>query len=348
MARPLRIQIEGGRYHLTGRGNERKPIFRDDRDRKRFLDILAEFPERFGTRLHAYVLMDNHFHLVLETPEANLSRVGQWMNVTYTMRFNRRHRRSGHLLQGRFQSVLIEDQAGLQAVGRYVHLNPARVRRLGLSKHQRSVQRAGIGGQPRAQVVRERLEVLRNYRWSSYRAYAGYEKAPDWLWTEELGRLCGGRTSKERRQALREYTEEAVREGITASPWENLVGGVVLGSEDFAREMVSRVRHDKREQRAAKVLEGRVGWEAIVKAVEQEKGERWMEFRDRYGDWGRDVALWLGRTAGRMRLQELAGKVGGVDYTAVSAAVGRVGRGLAAGASYRDPVQRIKARLSNI
>ena len=161
MARPLRIEIEGGRYHLTGRGNERKPIFRDDRDRKRFLDILAEFPERFGTRLHAYVLMDNHFHLVLETPEANLSRVGQWMNVTYTMRFNRRHRRSGHLLQGRFQSVLIEDQAGLQAVGRYVHLNPARVRRLGLSKHQRSVQRAGIGGQPRAQVVRERLEVLR-------------------------------------------------------------------------------------------------------------------------------------------------------------------------------------------
>ena len=91
-----------------------------------------------------------------------------------------------------------------------------------------------------------------------------------------------------------------------------------------------------------------VGWEAIVKAVEQEKGERWMEFRDRYGDWGRDVALWLGRTVGRMRLQELAGKVGGVDYTAVNAAVGRVGRGLAAGASYGDPVQRIKARLSNV
>jgi hypothetical protein len=128
-----------------------------------------------------------------------------------------------------------------------------------------------------------------------------------------------GADPKERHQALREYTEEGVREGTTVSPWGNLVGGVVLGSEDFAREMVIRVRHDKREQRVAKVLEGRVGWEAIVKAVEQEKGERWMEFRDRYGDWGWDVALWLGRTVGCMR------------------------RGLAAGASYRDPVQRIKA-----
>ena len=99
---------------------------------------------------------------------------------------------------------------------------------------------------------------------------------------------------------------------------------------------------------AAKVLGGRVGWEAIVKAVEQEKGERWMEFRDRYGDWGRDVALWLGRTVGRRRLQELAGKVGGVDCRAAGAAVGRVGRGLAADASYRYRVQRIKARLSNV
>jgi REP element-mobilizing transposase RayT len=87
VARPLRIEIQGGRYHVTGRGNERKAVFRDDRDRSRFLEVLEELPERFGTRLHAYVLMDNHFHLVLETPEANLSRVGHWMNVTYAVRF---------------------------------------------------------------------------------------------------------------------------------------------------------------------------------------------------------------------------------------------------------------------
>ena len=346
MARPLRIQIEGGRYHVTGRGNERKPIFRDDRDRKMFLEVLGELPERFGTRLHAYVLMDNHFHLLLETPQANLSRVGQWLNGTYTVRFNHRHRRRGHLLQGRFGSVLIEDQAGLQAVGRYVHLNPVRVMRLGLSKEQRSIQRAGTGGRPRAEVVRKRLEALRSYRWSSYRAYAGYEKTPDWLWTQELGGLSGGGTPKERRRALRAYTEEAVREGRLASPWEDLVAGVVLGSEEFAREAMKGVRLDQREQRAVQALEGRIEWEEIVKAVEREKGEGWMEFRDRYGDWGRDVALWLGRTAGRMRLQELADKVGGVDYTAVSAAVRRVRRGLAGGAPYRAAVERLKAQLS--
>src|SRR5436190_585375 len=123
MARPLRIEIPGGRYHLSARGNERRPIFRDERDRKHFLELLADLPERFGTRLHAYVLMPNHFHLLLETPEANLSRAGQWLNVSYSVWFNRRYQRSGHLFQGRFAAVIIQDDAGFQEVGRYVHLN---------------------------------------------------------------------------------------------------------------------------------------------------------------------------------------------------------------------------------
>ena len=93
MARPPRIEIPDGRYHLTARGNERRAIFRDDRDREHFLDLLAELPERFGTLLHGFVLMPNHYHLLLQTPEANLSRTGQWLNVSYSVWFNRRHQR---------------------------------------------------------------------------------------------------------------------------------------------------------------------------------------------------------------------------------------------------------------
>lgn len=331
---------------MTSRGNERKPIFRGDRDRWTFLDALAELPERFGTRLHAYVLMENHYHLVLETPEANLSRAAHWLNVTYTTRFNRRHRRSGHLLQGRFKGVLIQTTEGLQAVGRYVHLNPVRVQGLGLGKEDRAARRAGVGGRPKAEVVAERLAVLRGYRWSSYRAYAGYEPAPGWLWTGELGRLCGGRTLKEQQAALRGYTEGAVREGRVDRPWADLVGGVVLGTEEYAREMLAGRRADVREQRVGRLVGERVEWGAIVKLVEKEKGERWEEFRDRYGDWGRDVALWLGRRAGRLRLGELARLVEVQDYMTVATAVRRVGRRMKEAEGFRLVVERLQAKLS--
>ncbi len=99
MARALRIEIQGGHYHVTARGNERRAIFRQDKDRTHFLELLSELPPRFGVRLHAYVLMLNNYHLVLETPEANLSRAVQWLNVSYSVWFNRRHRRSDRLFQ---------------------------------------------------------------------------------------------------------------------------------------------------------------------------------------------------------------------------------------------------------
>ncbi|HVM60546.1 MAG TPA: transposase, partial [Verrucomicrobiae bacterium] len=102
MARPLRVDVPGGWYHVTARGNERRAIFRDDEDRRRFLERVAQVTERCGVIVHAYVLMDNHYHLLVETPQANLSAAMQWLGVSYTVGFNRRHRRVGHLFQGRF------------------------------------------------------------------------------------------------------------------------------------------------------------------------------------------------------------------------------------------------------
>ena len=134
MARTLRIERIGCWYHLTARGNERRDIFRDDKDRRHFLELLEEVVSMFAVRLHAYVLMSNHYHLLVEITEANLSRAIHWLNVSYTVWFNRRHGRSGHLLQGRFKSVVVEPERWGLEVSRYIHLNPSRLRRLGLGK----------------------------------------------------------------------------------------------------------------------------------------------------------------------------------------------------------------------
>ena len=348
MARPLRIEIPGGRYHLTARGNERADIFRDDQDRHHFLELLAQVPERFGVIVHAFVLMPNHFHLLLETPAANLSRTGQWLNVSYSVWFNRRHQRSGHLFQGRFGAVIIEDDAGFQEVGRYVHLNPVRVKRLGLDSARRAAAKVGLAAPPSPEVVAERLAVLRAWKWSSYRAYAGYGAAPAWLTCEVLGRLCGGRSVKERHAALREYTEVAVREGLAERPWERLIGGVVLGTQAFAERLQANLRGNPREQPALHHLARQVSWEQIVAAVESAKGESWEQFRDRHGDWGRDAALWLGRRLGRLTLRDLAERMGGVDYTAAGVAVNRFGRRLAQDPRLAKTIARLAAQLSNV
>ena len=256
MARPLRVEVPGGRYHLTARGNERRNIFRGTTDYEHFLKLLSELPQRFGTRLHAFVLMPNHFHLLLETPEANLSRTGQWLNLSYSVWFNRKYQRSGHLFQGRFGAVILEGDAELQEVGRYLHLNPVRVKALGLDKKRRAAGRIGLTPAPSKEVVAARLQTLREWEWSSYPAYAGYAPAPAWLCTEALGGLCGGRSVKERQSALRAYCQDAVREGLE-TPWERLLGGVVLGSPAFVEQLRQRVKGQEREQRGWREMQAR-------------------------------------------------------------------------------------------
>jgi len=249
--------------------------------------------------------MPNHYHLLLETPAANLSRVGQWLNVSYSVWFNRRHRHTGHLFQGRYAAIIIEDDRNFQEVGRYVHLNPVRVARLKLDKAARAAGRWGAGVARTAEVVKERLRVLREWKWSSYRAYIGLAPQAVWLQTGVLRALSGGRTVGEQRKAFRRYVEEAVREGRQDSPWERLVSAQVLGSLEFARGLRGQARVDEREQSGARQLRRRASWEQIIGAVERVKGERWERFRDRHGDWGRDLVFWLGRREGRLRLKQM-------------------------------------------
>ena len=153
MARALRIEPAGGRYHVAARGNERKAIFRDETDYFHFLELLSELSQRFGARVHAYALMVNHYHLLLETPEASLSRAMHWLNCGYCVWFNLRHRRSGHLLQGRFGAFIVEEDSGWQEVARYVHLNPVRVASLALEKSVRELFEATLREQAAIEVI---------------------------------------------------------------------------------------------------------------------------------------------------------------------------------------------------
>ncbi len=206
MARPLRIEFPGAVYHVTARGNGRMAIVADDGDRQGFVDLLASIVERFGWRCYAYCLMDNHYHLLIETPEANLSRGMRQLNGVYTQRFNRRHDHVGHLFQGRFKSILVEQQAYLLEVCRYVVLNPVRAAMV-----------------PSAD----------RYRWSSYRATAGRCKSPPWLQTDWLL----GQFGQSRPEARARYCQ-FVREGVgEASPWASLRRQIVLGSAAFLERL---------------------------------------------------------------------------------------------------------------
>ena len=205
MARPLRIEYEGALYHVTSRGNAGQRIFVDDEDWHAFLEILGDTVERFAWICHAYCLMSNHFHLLLETPDANLSRGMRHLNGVYTQRFNRRHGRSGHVLQGRFKSILVEKETHLLELARYVVLNPVR-----------------------AMMVRS----VRHWPWSSYRATAGQEDPLPLLTTEWILSQFS-RNSQEARTQYRKF----VRQGRGAEVWDELRGGVLIGSDRFVDEM---------------------------------------------------------------------------------------------------------------
>ncbi|MDF0665015.1 MAG: transposase [Nitrospira sp.] len=214
MARPLRIEFPGALYHMTARGNARQDIFLDDEDRQRFLVVLAHVVSRFQLRLHAYCLMDNHFHLLVETPDANLSKAMRHLNGVYTQAFNRRHGRVGHVLQGRFKAIVVERDSYLLQLCRYVVLNPVR-----------------------AKTTRK----PDTYPWSSYRATAGLVSVPPFLTVDWALSQFG----HQRAAAQRKY-RMFVAEGIAySSPWEHVQGQVLLGSERFVERLMLGLR-DKR------------------------------------------------------------------------------------------------------
>lgn len=214
MARPLRIEYPGAVYHITNRGNDKKAVFKDDRDRETFLKILAFVNKRYHWLCHAYCLMDNHYHLMIETPDGNLSLGMRQLNGVYTQARNKRYNKTGHLFQGRYKAILIQKDSYLLEVCRYVVLNPVRARM---------------------------VEKPEDWKWSSYRSTAGNEPphpclTKDWI----LGQF-----SRTRVRAEKEY-RQFVKWGIGKETiWNEVKGQALLGEDDFVDSLADHLRRQK-------------------------------------------------------------------------------------------------------
>lgn len=236
MSRPLRIEFPGANYHVTSRGIDDQPVFLDDEDRTAFLTVLDTVVERFNWVVHAYVLLDVHYHLVLECPEANLSKGMRQLNGVYTQHLNRRHGLDGSLFQGRFKSILFEAENYLLPLCRYVVLNPVRL------KLTTSAQK---------------------YRWSSHRATAGLVKQPNFLNIEATLSNFGKR-QKDNQKKYREYIKAGVGDD---SPLLERSAQVLLGSAKFIAEMQPILNGVKLAKRGPKQAKRRRSLGAIFKNV---------------------------------------------------------------------------------
>ncbi len=200
---------------MLSRGNGRQDIFLSDDDRHLFISLLEKLSERFNVEVYAYVLMGNHYHLLLKTIDANLSRAMQWFGTSFTRKFNLNNRQSGHLFQGRFKSIIVENAAYLLRLSCYIHRNPLR---------------AGI------------VDRLSEYHWSSYRFYGYKKKPPDWLMTKTiLDHLSGDDRNKAYRIKVQQYSDEKVR------IWEDVKHGLIYGGQEFVSDLKARFLEDKKD-----------------------------------------------------------------------------------------------------
>jgi len=227
MPRKPRVEFEGAIYHIMSRGNRGDAIFLDDKDREIFMDTLDEACSRTGWQVHAFVLMGNHYHLLLETPEANLVAGMKWLQGTYTQRFNSRHKLWGHLLQGRYKALLVDGAGGeyFSTVASYIHLNPARAKLFDLSG-----------------------EKLTDYEWSSYPLYLKPSKRPDWLAVDRMLGTLGLADDRRGRTHFRQVMQKRVLEiACRDTPedvdaqWAKIRRGWCFGGTDFRQAMLERI-----------------------------------------------------------------------------------------------------------
>ena len=248
MGRPLRIEYPGAYYHVTTRGNERKDVFKSQRDREKFLSYLESAATRYGAVIHAYCLLSNHYHLLLETPSGNLSQIIQHINGAYTNYFNTKRKRSGHLFQGRFKAILIEANEYATELTRYIHLNPVR---------------AGMVKRPE------------EYPWSSYRDYIGERIPPGWLKTGFVLGYFGNKSSAAGGK-YKKFVEDLLGKECE-SPLNAAVAATMLGCAEFIQEITERHLSDKQMDRdlpALRTLSNRPPLDAIVQTVKSIVGEQ--------------------------------------------------------------------------
>ena len=271
MARPLRLEYPGGVYHVIARGNERRAVFRDDRDRKLYLERLAHYQKRCGFRVYAFCLMTNHIHLAIETAKTPLSRIMMGLQGSYTQAFNRRHGRVGHLFQGRYKALVVQKNPYLLALVRYIHENPV------------------VAG-----IVREAAR----YRWSSDRWYRT-KGAPSWLDVNSVLEMFGGR----REAAGRAYATFMARSEGAGYDGLRTFGQLVKGDEEFATRTLEESGEPEIMRRGLSV--DRVA-RAVAQALDLKLEDLRSAKRSRDLSAARAIAGYVGRELGRISLSKMA------------------------------------------
>ena len=333
MARAQRIEYAGALYHVTARGNEQRAVFLDDQDRERFLRVLAESVGSFEIRLYLFCLMSNHVHLVVETPRGNLGRFMHRLQTAYTVYFNHRHERHGHLVQGRYGARLVEKDAYLLRLSRYVHLNPVFTRSL------------------RNRPVRERVALLRQYPWSSYRSYIGQNRPLPYVDYEPiLATVHSGRPGQA--EAYRRFVETGISEVDTTFLENTRTSHLCIGSEHFrarVRDLYDNLLH--RHRRTEDVAFRRSGTQLptnrVLQAVSDGLGvERASLLRRRRDSLDRAVASRMLCDYAGLTQRQTADLLGLRSGAAVSAQLHKLARHLNEDPGLSRRVKSIAAKLN--
>jgi REP element-mobilizing transposase RayT len=317
MARPLRIEFAGAWYHVMNRGAGRRTVFREPSHFELFLALLEEIGPRFGVEIHAYCLMGNHYHLLAHTPDGGLGRGMRHLDGLYTQRLNRLSGGDGPLFRGRYKAIVVDADSYLTQVSRYIHRNP-----LGLVRR------------------------LTQYRWSSYPAYVGTGRGPDWLVRDRVMEAVGGG-----RDGYRRFVEAEVGDDPVALALERGRVDPVLGNPAFRAKLAKRFANPGRELPQARRIQAAVPLSRIVQAAADEfrmsprdltagtrpRGDRTL---------ARDLALWLGQVEGRLSLPEMASAFGLGHYTSVSTAIARVRLRSSEDARFAARADRARRRAS--
>jgi REP-associated tyrosine transposase len=324
MARPLRVEYPGAFYHVINRGNNRENIYRNDRDKEKFLECLEKASERFSITIHTYCLMSNHFHLLVETPQPNLSMAMQWINVSYATYFNRKRGRHGHLFQGRFKALLIDADGYLTHLSRYIHLNPIR-----------------------AKMASTPIK----YRWSSYAAYIGKAKPLQFLETKGVLANFG----KRKREAQRKYKDfvEGANIKTLENPHRHVAGSFILGDSDFVswvKETFLSGRQDEKEIPQLKKLKPKIPLETILNAVCQEFdcGQEQIATKGRKKNKAREVAIYFARALSGLSGKDLGLFFGGVSGALITIMHNRITQEATQSQRFKKKLEKIKDRILNI
>lgn len=285
MARALRIKFPGAFYHITSRGNEKKDVFRSRKDRERFLFYIESATERYGAVIHAYCLMTNHYHLFMETPHGNLSEIMQYVNGAYTTYFNVKRKRTGHLFQGRFKSIIVDADEYAMELSCYIHLNPVR---------------AGIVKKPE------------DHELSSHRAYIGNSVAPSWLKTDFILSGFGGKPQENYRTFVENHLSVE-----SSSPLQGVIASTMLGTQEFVAYISEKhlnARKPDRSVPAVRALSHTLPIEGLLQRVEEIVPDRKL---------ARKIAMYVRHRYGGGKLKEI-GDSFGIGDSAVSQATSRL------------------------